>query len=690
MLTREPGDLPVIVVLHAGRVHRMIGEFPRAAAIWANARWISIQRERTACAALFDQVRKGNFVRIYITSLLLGTAILPSAALADVRSEIIVTAGRTEQNANEVGQSVTVITQTEIERRQTVAIADLLRATPGVTVTSNGGIGTTTSVNVRGADSDQTVALIDGVKLNDPSTPGGGFNFGNLLTGNIERIEVVRGSQSVLWGSQAIGGVVNVITRAPTGDVSVNASGEYGWRDTARLVGNVSGKFGPVSASVGGGYFRSDGFSTFNEARGATERDGYRNYGANAKFNVALSEGVSVDLRGFYSDGRTGIDGFAPPTFAFGDTPEFAKTRELVGYAGLNAALFDGRLNNRFAYAITDTRRENVDLTGGTSFETFDAKGRNERFEYQGNAELSDQFSATFGAETEKSSFRTSSFGSPFSFADARLSSFYGQINTKPVAGLNLSAGVRHDDHNIFGGQISFAANAAFTPNEGRTTIRASFGEGFKVPSLFQLFSDFGNGALKPESSKSWDAGIVQTLLDGRMELGATWFHRDTRNQIVFISCPVQTGICAGRPFGTYDNVAHTRAQGLEAGIALRPVDALQFRLNYTYADAENRANGLGLARRPKHSVNAAIDYDWAFGLKTGASATHIGDSFDNATNTRALAGYVLVDVRAAYPVTNSVELFGRVENLFDEQYETTFRYGTPRRAAHVGIRASF
>ena len=233
--------------------------------------------------------------------ILLAAAIVsPMIAHAEDSSgdTIIVTASRGAQPLSKTGQSVTVITADEIKTRQSNAVADLLRTVPGVTFTRNGGLGTNTSVNIRGADSDQTVALIDGVKLNDPSSPGGGFDFGNLLTGNISRIEVVRGSQSVLWGSQAIGGVVNIITREPTKDLTINAQAEYGWRNTGQVVGNVSGKFGPVSASIGAGYLRSDGISTYNEARGATERDGYKNYGANAKFNIALSDAISVDLRG--------------------------------------------------------------------------------------------------------------------------------------------------------------------------------------------------------------------------------------------------------------------------------------------------------------------------------------------------------------------------------------------------------
>lgn len=630
-------------------------------------------------------------MRVLKTVLLLSAATLPAVAHAEDGDTIIVSANRTQQSTSEVAQSVTVITLDDIATRQSAGVADLLRSVPGITVTSNGGLGTTTSVNIRGAESDQTVALIDGVKLNDPSTPGGGFNFGNLLTGNIERIEVVRGSQSVLWGSQAIGGVVNIVTRAPTEKLALNLAGEYGWRDTARVVGNVSGKFGPVSASVGAGYLRTDGFSTFNETRGGTERDGYRNFGANAKFNIALSDAVSVDLRGWYSDGKVGIDGFPPPSYSFGDTPEFARTKELIGYAGLNASLLDGRFRNRIAYTLTDTRRRNIDLTGGTEFETFNAKGRNERFEYQGNFDVTDTVSATFGAETEKASFRTSSYGGPFSTASARINSFYGQLSAKPVTGLTLSAGLRHDDHDTFGGKTTFSANAVFTPDEGGTVLRASYGEGFKTPSLYQLFSDYGNKLLKPESSRSWDAGITQKLLDGKIELGATWFHRDTLGLINFISCSTPlTGICTGRPYGTYDNVAKARAQGLEFTLLLKPVDALRVQANYGYVDAINAVTGLDLVRRPRHSVNLSVDYDWAFGLKTGATITHVGPSFDNASNTRKLNGYVLVDLRAAFPVTRNIELYGRIENLFNEQYETSYRYGTPRRAAYAGVRLAF
>lgn len=624
------------------------------------------------------------------TILLLLTAISATPALA-ADDTIVVTANRSPTPLARVGQTITVLDSAEISRRQTANVADLLRTVPGVSTTRNGGIGGTTGVFIRGAESDQTVALIDGVKINDPAAPGGGFNFGNLLVGNIDRIEVLRGAQSVLWGSQAIGGVVNMITRAPTEKLEANLRGEYGFRNTAQVVGNVSGKAGPLSASAGAGYFRTDGISAFSEARGGKERDGYENFGANAKLNLALTDAISIDARGWVADGTADIDGFAPPTYAFGDTLETTKTREIVGYTGVNAAFLDGRFRNRLGFAITDIRRRNLD----TGFETFAGDGRNERFEYQGAFDIADGWLATAGVERETSRYTTSSYGGAKQFARARIDSVYGQLVATPVTGFTLTGGVRHDDHDRFGGATTFGGSGVWTPGNGGTTLRASYAEGFKAPSLYQLQGDYGNQTLNPETSKSWDAGVTQRLLDGAFVASATWFQRNSTNLIDFISCvkPL-TGICTNRPFGTYDNILKAHAKGIELAATLKPVEALQVQLNYTWTDSRNRTPGANfdkrLARRPQDSINAVIDYRWRFGLETGATVTVIGDSFDNASNARRLTGYTLVDLRASYPVMANVEVYGRIENLFDERYETTFRYGQPGRAGYAGVRLRY
>ncbi len=607
--------------------------------------------------------------------------------------EIIVTAAtRTEQPLDRIGQTVSVIDLAEIERRQTQNVVDLLRTIPGVTITRNGSIGGVTSVFIRGAENDQTVALIDGVKLNDPSTVGGGFNFGNLMTGNIERIEVLRGSQSVLWGSQAIAGVVNMVTRRPTEELQVNARGEYGFRDTVNLVANASAKAGPLSASIGAGWFRTDGISNFAESRGARERDPYENIGANANFNLAISDAVSLDARGWLSHGTLNLDGFAPPTFALGDTNEESVTRELVGYTGLNVALLDGRFRNRIGFALTDTDRVNTAL-GGVPAETFRGTGRNERLEYQGIVDIATGWEATFGLEQEISRFTASSFGGPQTGARARLYSAYAQVVGTITEGFTLTGGLRHDDHDRFGGATTFGASAIYNLAATGTTLRASYAEGFKVPSLFQLFSNFGNTALAPERSAGWDAGITQSLLDGRMELSATYFQRDSEDLILFIGCRAPfTGICANRPFGTYDNVGLARASGAEFAVTLRPVDALSLQFTHGYVDARNRAAGTAnfdrrLPRRPENSSSLLVDYRWPFGLETGFTLTTVSGSFENAANTIALPAYTLGDIRAMMPMGRNLELTARIENLFDDDYETALNFGQMPRAGYVGIR---
>ena len=630
----------------------------------------------------------------------LAATLVVSPALAQQATDtstdpIVVTANRTVEPLSRVGQSVTIIDAETIRDRQNTSVSDLLRTVPGVTIARNGGVGTSTSVFIRGAESDQTVALIDGVKLNDPSSPGGGYNFGNLLVGNIARIEVLRGPSSVLWGSQAIGGVVNLITVPPTDQLRINARGEYGYRDTGQFVANFSGKAGPLSASAGGGYFRTDGISAFSEARGGKEQDGYRNYGANVNLNLALSDAISLDARGYYSDGKVGIDGSPPPTFAFGDTREYGTSRSLVGYGGLNVALFDGRLRNRFGYAYTDTRRRNYD-PDGTPTGTFAGDGRNERLEYQGVLDLVSALHATFGAERETSRFTTSSYGGPQTRGRARIDSVYGQLVATPFTGLTLTGGVRHDDHNVFGGATTVAGSGVYSPNGGATTVRATYSEGFKAPTLYQLQSEYGNALLRPERAKGWDAGITQRALNGAIEASATWFQRNSRDLINFVSCarPL-SGICIGRPAGTYDNVAKATSQGVELVLTLHPVEALRMQGSYTYLDAENRSPGSvnfgkRLIRRPSQSVNVAIDYRWPLGITTGATLTHVGSSFDTASNSRKVPGYVLADLRAAVQVTRFAELYGRVENVLDERYETIFRYGTPGRAAYVGVRLNY
>lgn len=625
--------------------------------------------------------------------ILLACAMLPGVASATDESAIVVTANRTEMPVEKVGLSVSIIDAGDIARLQTPGVPELLRTVPGLAVTRSGGVGTLSSVFVRGGSSGHTVALIDGIKINDPASTEGGFDFGRLLAGNIERIEIVRGPQSVLWGSQAIGGVVNLITRdARGGKPAVNVIAEYGYRDTVDLVANGAVEAGMFSLGGGALYFRTDGISAYNEDRGGAERDKSEQYGANVNLTARLSDQLSADLRGWYSHSRIDLDGYSQVDFSFGDTDGWNRTREAIGYAGLNWTGLDGRWRNRLAYTVTDVRRDDYDPAASPVHQN-DTLGRNRRIEFQSTFDIAEGWLIVAGAERERARFSAVTdfgFGANTLGGRSRLTSLYGQLTLTPLAGLTGNIGVRHDDHSRFGGHTTFAANAAYTPNAGDTVLRVSYGEGFKAPSLYQLYSEYGNLALAPETARSWDIGVVQRGLDGAAQIGVTWFRRSSRNLIDFVTC-MDAGdpspLCDFPFDGYYENVLSSVTRGVEVEMQLRPVEALRFDFNYTYMKPEDRTTGRDLARRARHKVYASVDYIWSFGLSTGASVTHVGKSFDSPYNNVINQAYVLTDIRMAYPLGEHMELYGRVDNLFDEEYETVALYGAPGRAGYVGVR---
>lgn len=622
-------------------------------------------------------------------------------AVAADGDSIIVTATRAPLTLDEVPASIAVLDKAAIDRAQDIGVTELLLRTPGISISRNGGYGTSTSLRIRGAESDHSVVVIDGVKLNDPSSTGGGFNFANLLAGDIDRIEVLRGPQSILWGSQAIGGVVNVVTASPEKTLEGSFDVEAGSRETVSARAAVGGRTGPLSWRIGGQRFATDGISSHAKAFGGVERDGYRNHSVSGRAELVLADNVSAEVRGYYSSGRVEFDGFNT------DSNDYGHNKEFVGYAGLNFDLASGRFRNRVAFAYTDTNRDNFNPDRARP-QSFEADGKNKRWEYQGNFDLTDGITAIFGAENERSTFRSrspsASLATPlpaFARGKAELTSAYGQLSVEPVDGLTLNGGVRYDDHDRYGGQTLFAAGGVWRLSTG-TVLRASYGEGFKAPSLYQLFSEYGNVALDPEEAHGWEAGIEQHLFDRKLVVGATWFDRTTTNQIIFNSCSGTStnplcfvpGNPATRRFGYYSNVARSEAHGIEAAAALT-LGGLTLDGNTSWIVAEDRSPGTAnfgkwLPRRPRQTANASVSYGLDFGLELGAAVRWSGKSFDNASNATRLDDYTLVDLRAEFALSDDVKLFARAENIFDEQYMTAFRYGSLGRSIYAGIRGRF
>lgn len=593
-------------------------------------------------------------------------------ALAQAQGEgdIVVTASGFEQPRSETGQAITIIGKERMEQLQASFLGDVLQTLPSISVRQSGGPGSQTSVFIRGGNSAQTLVLIDGVRINDPSSPNGAFDFGALTLGPVGRVEVLNGPNSVIWGSQAMGGVVNVQTLAPTEALTLHAGVEGGAHDTQQAYANLAGATGPLEASVGAGWYRTDGISNLS---GGQERDGYRNLSAHGRVKAHLSDAVYLDLRGYYNRGRIQYDD--PWSIAGPDSLPVSRNRQFLGYAGLNADLLNGRWRNRIAYSRTDIRRLGSDPVP-FSFNTFRVEGALNRFEYHGTFDAAKALTLVYGIEHERTRTSTSYEGATPDIARSNVTGLFAQAIIRPAQGVTVTGGVRHDDYSVYGGHTTLGGNVAWSPNQGRTVLRATYAEGFRAPTVTEGLPPFGNPDLKPETARSFDFGVEHGTTDGRVRFFATWFRR------------VNKDLIAGFPLA---NIDRARAEGLELRAQLTPIDSLDVQLSYSLVDARNRSPGPNfdnrLERRPQHQGSLTVDWRSPWKLAVGGTLLLLGDSFDDAANSVRLDGVALASLRASYPLTGRIELYGRVENLFDTTYETVAGYGTPGRSAYAGVR---
>ncbi len=629
--------------------------------------------------------------RLTATMLALPVALSVHSALAadEGVEEVVIVANRVAVAPEKVGNAVSVINEETIRNSQAVVASDLLATVPSVSVVRSGGPGTLTDVRIRGAESAHTLVLVDGVQMNDPSSPGGGFDFGNLMVGDISRIEVLRGAHSTLYGSQAIGGVINIVTAEPKADLGGKMQVEYGSMSSAQIKGDIGGRFDRLTARVAGSYYRTDGISTYV---GGAENDRFRNTTFSGRLGYDFTDAVGLDLRAYYADGKADTDGYTP-SFVFGDTGDYTTTKQLIGYAGLNFALLDGRLKNRLAVQHTGNDREVFTGPFGAATLSGAYKGENRRYEYQGTWGFSDRVTAVFGLQREQTDMR-SDVGPQQ--ADVKMDSAYLQLQAEIIDGLTLTLGDRYDDHETFGSEHSPQLTAAWKLPTN-TILRASWGEGFKAPTLYQLYSDYRNPFLRPETSRGWDAGVEQRFLDDRASVSFTYFNRDTTNLIGYLSCPSPLNeICSlpGHSFwGYYDNTLRSEADGVELQASVVLPGGLDLTANYTHMTAVDRSpgsfdEGLRLLRRPDALANMTLGYRWPAGLYSALAVRYASSSYD--VGRVKLGAYTLVDLRTSWAVTPSVDVAARVENLFDEKYQIIRDYGTTGRAGYVSLTYHF
>jgi len=639
---------------------------------------------------------------VVLTSFLFATAALPARA-GDVET-VVVSATRTEQPQAKTGESVSVLDSATLQNLQTVSLTDALALTPGIVVNQSGGVGQPTTVSIRGAETGQTLVLIDGVRINDPSGTDDGAILGDVLVNNIDRVEILRGPQSTLYGSDAIGGVVDIFSkRGGNSPFALTASAEGGSLDTYHLNAAASGTTGAVDYGAAANFIHSNGISAADKRNGNPETDGYRNFGAMANMRIHFNDAMSLDLRGYYTNAKSDFDDnsqFFPPFLTL-DSAAYNTNRFLAGYAGLNVDLFGGMFHNRFAVMHTDSDREFYDSIFDTIHKNDTDKGHATRFEYQGVADLSPDTQVTFGAETQHVSFVSDFFNSIPSFASFNkgrntISGYYAQAQRTFFDALTLTGGVRYDDDSKFGHHTSLKLAGAYDLHEG-TTLHANYGDGFKAPSLYEMFSQYGSTSLRPEVARGWEAGIDQSLLSGRVHGGLTYFERRTSNLIDFQSCFVATppAQCADPAVaaagGFYFNIGKTRVAGWEAQLSANITDTLTASANYTNMDSKDLLTGLQLPRRPRDNASATLTWapsNWSI----GGSVNYVGreiDQYDASTAppTAFVNGsHTLVNLFGQYSF-DQWSVYGRVENLFAQHYEPLIGYGAPGRTVFAGLR---
>jgi len=590
--------------------------------------------------------------------------------------KIVVTATKTEQYQAEVGSSTTVITDEDLKKRGKTYLLDVLRETPGVSVMQYGGFGGGTAVYLRGAELGHTLVMINGVEVNDPMEMYGGyFDFAHILTDDVQRVEIVRGPHSTLYGSDAIGGVINIITKKGEGKPKWQAlfeGGSYNTFKESLSYGGSNEKFNYYFSLI---RLDSDGIS---KAKDGSEDDAYRNTTFSSRLGYKILENANLDLVFRYTDAKTDID-----DDAYEDDPNnIAWWKNLVGKISFSQCVnsfWDYKLS--FSYSRTKRMyRDNPD-----SVDTADNThnwyiGDNKKFEWQNNFILANWNTITAGFEYEKER----GFGDGYWWGSTRFDrktidnkGYYLQDQINLGNKFFTTLGIRVDDHELFGTETTYKISTAYLIPETGTRLKASWGTGFKAPSLYQLYSSYGDINLQPEESRSYDIGYEQSFLDNKLFLNLVYFHNKIKNLIQWSMMK-------------YRNIGKAKTKGVEAEFTFSPFEDLKIGINYTYLDCKNEITGKKLARRPEHEISLNINYRFLDKGNLNISTSYVGSRWDDSANTKKLKRYAKVDLTVTYDLTKNFQVFARAENLFDKDYMQIRGYEMPGASFYAGVKAIF
>lgn len=603
--------------------------------------------------------------------------------------QVVVSATGTPTPAREIASSVTVVTAQEIEQQQRRTLPQALAAVPGLNVVQIGGPGGQTSVFMRGTNSNHVKVLIDGIEANDPSTPNRSFDFGSMLTDDIERIEILRGPQSGLYGANAIGGVISITTRRGEGPPKVTARVEAGSHGTFNQAAGFSGGDDRFNYAFNVAHMRSDSTDSVPPnliPPGVRVRpNAYDAYSYSGRLGFALTDTLSVNWVGRYTDGQfrsTYDSGFPSRPTPYRSLSNYAQafTRGEVVWDPLGGR-FVSRLGVSYSNQDRSNRSPNAFGLLGLPTENL---GERVKVDWRGDYEMAKGHVLTSGLSWERERLETTSLT-----ASNGNKAAYLEYQGNFVDRFFLAANIRHDHDDSYGGHTTYRIAPAYIVPGTETKLKASYGTGFKAPTLAELFIDyrpgfnfFGNPDLKPEESRGWDIGFEQPLFDKRLQLGATWFQNDIENLIV-----------TNAARNSYANVGKAETKGVEAFAALQISEQLRVRGDYTFTLAKDEIARQELLRRPRHKASGTVTWTPMEKLSLSATLIYLGPWVDGnrdfSVSRLKAKGAALVNLAAEYKATDRVTVFGRVDNLFDKRWENPVGFLVPGFGAFGGVKVA-
>ncbi len=609
-------------------------------------------------------------------------------------SDVVVTATRTETPLIELANSITVIDSAEIVNSKKDNVLDLLRDEYGVNVVQQGGPGKLASVYMRGGGSEHTLVLIDGIEMNMPGDPGNTYDFSNLPTDNIERIEILRGPQSTLYGSDALAGVINIITKTGEGRNKYSLSAEGGTYNTYKFNGGLSGTYDIFNYQVNLNRMKTDGFSSAAARYGNTEKDGASNFTGSVKAGINLDNDFQLNLFYQHTGGSADYDQWGGP---FGDDPTYVYNldenifRMETFFSDYNNA-WNGKAGVSYMRNVRKYSFDSTLYNPAASRSMYD--GKKIKFDIQNTFNFAKPFSLTIGGEHERETAlsnyfinqQSGNFVSNFPSQSSTTKGFFAEEQSNISDRFFFNLGLRYDNHNKFGDAVTFRLAPAIMIWETGTKLKATYGTGFKAPSLFYLYDPaFGNENLQPEKSSGWDAGFEQYLWNDRITAGATYFSNQFEKLFGFDS-----------NFKTI-NINQAESNGIEMFVTARPVEGLTLKLNYTNTktrdlSANSPDKNLPLLRRPEHKGVFGANYSFLEKLNVHLDAVYVGERDDkifNATGSERvkLGSYFLVNAAVSYDVLSYLRVFAKVNNIADDYYEEVYGYASPGFSIYGGFK---